>query len=56
MRWDRGHSYTNLVVRMHDGHEHHIRHTTTAPGWGVDAYEVEKAIQDALNLHSTQEH
>ena len=52
MEWDRRH-YANgpgdsaLVITMHDGVQHRVRHEPHLYG-GADAYEVEKAILSAI--------
>jgi hypothetical protein len=49
LAWD-NRSYANgpgdsvLVITMHDGTEHRVRHSHRSAWGGVDAYAVEKAI------------
>jgi len=51
MSWDRRH-YVNgpgdsiLVIRMHDGTEHRVKHEPHFLD-GADAYQIEKAISEA---------
>jgi hypothetical protein len=52
MEWDRRHYFngpgdTVLVIRMHDGTEHRVKHEPHYLG-GADAYAVEMAIVKAM--------
>lgn len=54
LSWDRR-SYFNgpgdsiLVITMHDGTVHKVRHTHTGSGWGgLDAYAIERRIVEAV--------
>lgn len=45
--WDRGHTYSALIITMADGTAHSVRHH---PGpYGLDAYEVERKLLEAVN-------
>lgn len=53
LSWDRRHYFNGpgdctLVVTMHDGMQHRIRHAGTVGWGGVDAYDVERRICAAL--------
>lgn len=41
--WDRGHSYTAMLVHMVDGATHKVRHNPSPYG-GTDCYKAEAAI------------
>lgn len=50
MEWEgrwymNGHGDSTLIIRMQDGHVHRIKHQPQYLD-GVDAYQVEKAIND----------
>lgn len=48
MSWDRGHTYTALVIHMADGKSHRVKHQPNAFG-GTDCYLIEARIMDAFN-------
>lgn len=41
--WDRGHSYTAMIIGMADGTKHRIRHDPYSLG-GTDCYKAEARI------------
>ena len=42
--WDRGHSYSALIIMMVDGTRHSVRHD---PCSGCDCYAIERKLLDA---------
>jgi hypothetical protein len=45
--WDRGYSYTSLIVTMSDGARHYIKHDCRAGGGGNDCYKIERDLLNA---------
>jgi len=48
MKWDRGHSYTNLRITMRDGAVYVVRE------WQGSAYDAERRLLEAIE-HAAQE-
>lgn len=46
--WDRGHSYTAMVVATVDGNAIRLKHQPSAYG-GTDCYAIEAALIEAAN-------
>ncbi|WP_416463206.1 hypothetical protein [Sphingomonas sp. VDB2] len=46
--WDRGHSYTAMLIHMADGTKHRLRHSPSPYG-GTDCYKAEAAIVAAYD-------
>lgn len=49
MKWDRGHSYTNLRIIMRDGTVYSVRE------WGGSAYDAERRLLASIEHYALQD-